>query len=285
MTAVVSGAAAMAIAGLFLLLAGGLTDAQPYRRATAPIGIWRGWSTQVRLRVSVGAAAGLVTTLFTGFVPALALVPALVVVLPVLLRDQPQPEIGLLEALDRWVRLLGASVRTGKSIADAVRSTSGQAPALIAGQVRGLIDRLEARWTLSAALQQMADEVDSADADAVLAALMLVGERGGVGASATLGALSDSLQDRLRAIREIAAERAKPQVVVRQVTMITLVAVTAGLLVSPSYFAPFRTPLGQLLMTVLGAGYLGSLVALKRLASPRRRERILIRSVAEVVDA
>ncbi|MGB3955877.1 MAG: type II secretion system F family protein, partial [Brooklawnia sp.] len=216
-------------------------------------------------------------TLFTGFVPALVLAPALLVVLPELLRNQPLPELELLEALDRWVRVLTASVRTGKSITDAVRSTRPQLPARLVTPVNALVARLDARWPLAEALQQMADEVDSADADAVLAALILVGERGGVGASATLGALSDSLQDRLRAMREISAERAKPMVVVRQVTAITLLALGVGFIVAPSYFAPFNTPLGQVLMVALGCAYLASLAALRRIATPRRRERILVR--------
>ena len=205
--------------------------------------VWLSWPRERRVRAGAGAALGLLVTLFTGFVPALVLAPALLVVLPELLRNQPLPELELLEALDRWVRVLTASVRTGKSITDAVRSTRPQLPARLVTPVNALVARLDARWALAEALQQMADEVDSADADAVLAALILVGERGGVGASATLGALSDSLQDRLRAMREISAERAKPMVVVRQVTAITLLALGVGFIVAPSYFA-LQHPLG-----------------------------------------
>lgn len=283
MAGLVAAGAGLLIVGLFTIIVG-LTQAdraggragasQAARLKTA----WLSWPRAIRMRAAIGAGSGLLVTLFTGFVPALVLLPALVWVLPELLRDPPQPELELLEGLDRWVRVLAASVGTGKSIGDAIRSSRAQVPARLSGPVVGLITRIDERWTPHDALQQMADEVDSADADAVLAALILVDERGGVGASATLDALSDSLQDRLRAMREISAERAKPQVVVRQVTMITLVALGVSLLVAPDYFAPFGTLIGQLLMLLLGSAYLASLIALRRIATPRHRERILVRA-------
>lgn len=281
MAALIGLGAGLLIIGLFTMAAG-LSSADRPRGAASPRVsrwrvVWLSWPRERRVRAGVGAAVGLLVTLFTGFVPALVLAPALLVLLPELLRNQPQPELELLEALDRWVRVLTASVRTGKSITDALRSTRPQLPARLVAPVNAMVARLDARWPLAEALQQMADEVDSADADAVLAALILVGERGGVGASTTLSALSDSLQDRLRAMREISAERAKPMVVVRQVTAITLLALGVGFIVAPGYFAPFSTPLGQLLMVALGCTYLASLAALKRIATPRRRERILIR--------
>lgn len=282
MTGVVASlAAGMVIAGVFTVVAGLSPVSATVRTSGLLIeGIrrrWLRWPRALRVRAGLGVVGGVVAVALTGFVPALVLVPTLVVILPALLANQPQPELNLLEALDRWIRVLAASVGTGKSVSDAIHATVVQTPPLLTQPVRDLARRLDDRWTLGDALQQMADEVDSPDADAVLAALILIGQRGGVGASVTLDALSDSLQDRLRAMREISAERAKPQVVVRQVTMITLVAIGAGFIFSPSYFAPFRTPLGQLLMVVLGLIYLGSLFALRRIATPRRRERILVR--------
>lgn len=284
MTALVAAlGAGVGIAGLFLVLLGLDTgDVRRPRRSARwqrLLGIPRG----TRVRIGVGLLAGLAVLLLTGFVPALVILPGVIVVLPGLLRAAPQSEIELMEALDRWVRLLAASVGTGKSVVDALRSTRSQLPPRLATHVRVLIARLDARWPLPDALQAMADEVDSADADQVLAALILVGQRGGIGASATLTALSDGLQDRLRAAREIAAERAKPQIVVRQVTLITLVVLAAGMVFAPGYFAAYRTPTGQALALLLAAGYLGSLAALRRLNLPRRRDRILVRSAAGVM--
>jgi hypothetical protein len=121
----------------------------------------------------------------------------------------------------------------------------------------------------------MADELDSPDSDAVLAALTLSANRGGTGAQATLAALAESIQERLRALREIDAERAKPRIVVRQVTTITLVVLGGAFLLGGGFFDPYGTPVGQLILTVLVAGYLGSLLFLRRLTLPRGRQRIL----------
>ena len=98
-----------------------------------------------------------------------------------------------------------------------------------------------------------------------------------MGASATLAELADTIQARLAALREVEAERAKPRVVVRQVTAITLVALGAALLLQPGFFAPYRSPIGQLVMVAQVLTYVLSLLALRRMTIPRRRERILQR--------
>lgn len=275
---IVSLAAAMTILGGFVFAAGLQPPAAHPANAVADrlLRRWRSWPRTQRVRLAVGVAVALAVTLFTGFVPALVLIPVAIVLLPELLSGTPQSEVILLEALDRWVRALTASVGTGKSVVDAIRMTRSQTPPVLAESVHNLLARLDDRWTLREALQATADELDSADSDAVLAALILVGERGGVGASATLKTLAASLQDRLRALREINAERTKPLVVVRQVTGITVVVMGAAVLMSPEYFAPYRSPLGQLLLLMVAGCYLGALAALRRIATPRRRDRVLV---------
>ena len=104
-------------------------------------------------------------------------------------------------------------------------------------------------------------------------------QRGGSGAAATLAALADSIQERLKALREIEAERAKPRIVVKQVTVITVVLLGLAMTFVSSYFEPFTTPLGQVILSALIAAYVVSLLALRRMTLPRRRGRIL-RSVS-----
>ena len=74
----------------------------------------------------------------------------------------------------------------------------------------------------------------------------------------------------------IESERAKPYVVVRQVTVITLAALTLVLLTNRGFFAPYRTPLGQLIFAVLICMYAGALVLMRHKAQQRPRERILL---------
>lgn len=228
--------------------------------------------------VAAGVVVGLVTAIATGWWLLVVVIPVTLVVLPSLLSAPPNRELELLQAIDRWVRTLGSLLPTGRSISDAVRVSVRQAPALLAPHLRLLTARLDDRWTVEHALVAMADELDSPDADAVLAALALAAQRGGTGASGTLAALADNVQDRLRALREISTERAKPRFVVRQVTLITAVVLALALVFGGSFFAPFGTPLGQVLLAALISAYLGSLMVLRGMTLPRPRQRILRRT-------
>jgi hypothetical protein len=117
-----------------------------------------------------------------------------------------------------------------------------------------------------------ADDVDHADADAVAAALIVAGQHG-TSAAMTLTALADSLQDRLAAARDMENERAKPRIVVRQVTAITFVVLAVALVTSPSYFSPYLTGFGTLIATVLALVYAGALVRLQLASRPPARPR------------
>lgn len=274
--------AMLAIGGAVVVaaaLAGAIPAERP-RRAASPRAA--GALTRIRkvpratwLKLGAGLLLGAVLTYILRWPLLLFLTPAAVVGLPRLLADPPQDDVRLLEALDRWVRSMLAQLSTGKSITDAVRLSARQPPKLLAEPLSLAVRRLDDRWTTQQALQAMADELNSPDADAVLAALILSAQRGGTGASATLTALADSIHDRLRALREIETERAKPRIVVRQVTMIMAIALVGFMVFSPDYFAPYGTPLGQLILLVLLAAYLASVWSMRRMTIARVRERIL----------
>ena len=227
------------------------------------------------LTLAISGAAGFVLAAASGWLVALPLVPALALGLPRLLALPKPRDVEIMEALDRWVRSLAAALTTGKSIADAIRISRRTAPPLLRDELNLLVARLNNRWDTRDALLRFADALDSPDADAVIAALILASRRGAGGASATLQALADSLQDQLKGRRLIETERSKPYVVVRQVTLISMVTLALVLIVSPGFFAPYRTPLGQVILSVLLTAYLGSLVLMRLKARPRPRERIL----------
>jgi tight adherence protein B len=218
---------------------------------------------------------GVVAAIWSGWGLLVLILPATTIALPVVLSAPRDRDLELLQAVDRWLRSLASLLATGRSIADAIRVSARQAPTELAPSLRRLVTRLDERWTIEQALLEMAEELDSPDTDAVLAALALAAQRGGTGAKITLEALADNLQDRLRALREISTERAKPRFVVRQVTLITVTVLGLALLFGGSFFAPFGTPLGQVLLIVLVSAYFGSLLMLRRMTLPRARQRIL----------
>lgn len=237
--------------------------------------VWESSSRRSKLWFVGSLAAGVLLAVVSGWLAATVLVPVFAIGIPALLKEPPQHEIDVLAALDRWVRLLAPSIATGKSIRDAVIATRQQAPSVLVQPVNRLMARIDQGWTTREALLTMADELDSADGDAVLAALAIASSRGGVGTRATLTALSANTQDRLRALREIAAERAKPRAVVRQVTLITLVVLGASVLLGGEFFDAYRTPLGQVLALGIGAAYIGSLAILRRRTVPAPTARFL----------
>lgn len=282
MSPVLAAAAAMVTIGGLLLAVAAWRGEIPQRSSTRSTGLWAKAVDQyrklTRRQVALGVlglAAGAFLAAVTGWPIMLPVGVAAVVGLPVLLSEPPQTELRLLEALDRWVRVMLGVMSTGKSITDALRLSVRQAPTPLAAPLARVVRRLDDRWPPAQALLAMADELDSADADAVLAALMLSIQRGGSGASGTLHALADTLQARLRALREIEAERSKPRAVVRQVTIITAVVLGGGLLIARDFFAPYGSPVGQAILVTLLAVYAASLAMLRRMTLPRRRERIL----------
>lgn len=283
------------VAGLVLALDGArlrdreLSTGKSTRLWTTVDNWWATRSRKRRIHLLGSLAAAVVCFALTGWPVLLLAVPLIAIGLPALLAEPRNRDLEVLEALDRWVRSLAASLPTGKSVTDAIRATAAQAPESIRGPVQVMVARLDSRWTTREALLALADDLDSPDADAVLASLILAAERGGVGATAILTELADSIQTRLRALREVEAERAKPRVVVRQVTMISLLAIVTALVLRPDFFRAYRSPVGQLLMLLQIAGYAGSLLVMRQITVPRRRERIIGRNPAgrarEVADA
>ena len=276
---IAAGSGALLVAGVILLVAGlrrRIPDAPVSRPWTVRlVARWRAMGARRRLWVVLCVGAGVVTGIWTGWLAAVVLIPLVLLGIPYLLSEPPNPEVEILAALDRWLRFLGPSIATGKSIRDAIITTRGQVPQVLTTPVARVVARLDLGWTTRDALIAMADELDSADADGVLAALAIASSRGGIGARAMLAALAENTQMRLRTLREIAAERAKPRAVVRQIVGITLAILVAVRWLSPGYFAPYGTPTGQFLALALTALYVGALLILRRRTLPKPAARFL----------
>ena len=219
---------------------------------------------------------GWLLAMLTGWLILIVVLPLLALGLPYLLILPKPRDIQLLEALDRWVRSLAVTLGTGKSITDAIRISRRTAPSLLADEINLLVARLNNRWETRDALMRFADAIDSPEVDGVIAALILASSRGANGASVTLQALADSIQAQLKGRRVIEVERSKPYVVVRQVTVISLSTLVLVFLLSPNFFAPYRTPLGQTLLSALLIIYLASLLLMRRKAHQPDRPRILV---------
>lgn len=225
---------------------------------------------------ATSAVAGLIIAALTGWVALALLVPALVMVAPKLLGQAPVTDIPLLESLDKWVRNVATLLPEGRDVVQSIRASRSVAPPLIAEEVARLVQRINTGMAPAAALQRFADELDSAEADSVVASLMLATTRP-IGATANLNAIAANLQDRLRVLRDIEAERAKPRNTSRNVTLISLLMIGALAILAPTFLAPLSHPIGQVIVLVAVVVYCGALWTMFSITVPRKRARILVR--------
>jgi len=222
-----------------------------------------------------GAVVGVVTALLTGWLLAVVLVPVAAAGLPVLLSASgAQQRIQRLEAVEEWVRSLSGVLTAGVGLEQALIATLRSAPEPIRPEVARLVARLRARWSTEAALRALADELDDATGDLIVANLILGARRRGAGLASVLESLAESVAADVRARRQIEADRAKPRTTARWVTIITVVVLVA-LGLTGEYVAPYRTGLGQLVLAVLLAGYAGVLVWMRQMAAGKPLPRFI----------
>ena len=81
---------------------------------------------------------GGIVAMLTGWLISIVVLPLLALGLPYLLTLPKPRDIELLEALDRWVRSLSATLATGKSITDAIRISRRTAPPVLADEINFL---------------------------------------------------------------------------------------------------------------------------------------------------
>ncbi|MFI5641988.1 type II secretion system F family protein [Streptomyces goshikiensis] len=230
-----------------------------------------------RTRIAAGALAGVVLWLVTGVFIAGALVFLAVVGVPWLLAPTKSAaaRIGKLEALGGWTQRLANVLRLGRGLDEALQVSRKGCPEDIAGEVGDLVDRLHVGWRPVDALRHFGDALDDVTADKVVAALVLSAADRGPGLAQALDDLAESVHEEVAWRRAIEADRAKPRTTMRWMTIITLGVAGAGFLI-PSYTAPYGTLLGQLVLGVLSAGFVGVLALMRQIADVKPVPRFLI---------
>ncbi|MFI1508202.1 type II secretion system F family protein [Streptomyces sp. NPDC020597] len=193
-----------------------------------------------------------------------------------------QERIGQLEALSEWTQRLAGLLRLGMGLEQAMMTSRRGAPDEVAPQIVTLSDRLRLGWRPEGALRAFADELNDVTADKVVAALILSVNDRGPGLAQALEELAGAVRDEVAKKRAIEADRAKPRTTVRWMTIITVGVVGAGFFV-PSYTKPYSTLLGQLVLALLMAGFIGALALMRQLGSFRRVPRFLITDASSTV--
>jgi len=228
-----------------------------------------------RMLLLGGLAGGAVAWLVTGWVLAIAAVPVAAVGLPMLLSaGSAASRIARLEAMEEWTRSLSGVLTVGVGLEQALVATLRSTPAAISPEVTRLVARLRARWGTEDALRAFADELDDSTGDLIAANLILGARRRGAGLASVLEGLAESVAADVRARRQVEADRAKPRATARWVTLISA-GVLVILAVSGTYVAPYKSPLGQVILVGLLSAYVATLIWMKRMAMGRNLPRFL----------
>ncbi|MFG2753930.1 type II secretion system F family protein [Streptomyces xanthophaeus] len=230
-----------------------------------------------RTRMAVGALAGVLLWLVTGVFIAGVLLFLAVIGVPWLLSPTKSAtaRIGKLEALGEWTQRLANTLRLGRGLDEALQISRRGCPEAIAGEVADLVDRLHVGWRPADALREFGDALADVTADKVVAALVLSAADRGPGLAQALDDLAESVHEEVARRRSIEADRAKPRTTMRWMTIITLAVIGCGFLI-PSYTAPYGTLLGQLVLAVLSAGFIGVFALMRQIADVKPVPRFLI---------
>lgn len=229
------------------------------RRAIASV------TRRTKILFALGAIAGAVLALTTGWLVAVIVLPLATVGIPFLLSAPgAERQIARLEGMEEWTRALSGVLSIGQGIEQAILVSRRSTPESIRPEVTTLCARLESRWETAAALRAFADDLDDTTGDMISAALILSANRRGAGLAAVLSDLAKDVAEEVRARRAVEADRAKPRGTSRIITLITLI-VLALLFLTGDYVAPYGTPIGQLTLFLLLSVYAGVLLSMRRM--------------------
>jgi Flp pilus assembly protein TadB len=192
--------------------------------------------------------------------------------------------IARLEAVATWTESLRDTIAGAVGLEQAIPATAATASPLIRPALNLLVDRLHIRQPLPDALRRLADDLDDASADLVVAALLLNARLRGPGLREVLTALATSVREELDLRRRVEAERRSTRRSVQIVVGITVGV--AGLLtvLNPGYVAPYRSLLGQVVLVVVVALFAAGVAWLRRLARFEKPDRFLLNRAVEPRD-
>jgi len=233
------------------------------------------------IRVASSVGAGVVVAALTGWPVAAVLAAAAGATLPAVIggKSTQATRIARVEAIASWAEMLRDTMAGAAGIEGAIVATAEVSPLAIRVQVIALAARLQ-RERLTTALRAFADDLADPTADLVVAALILASEHQARRLGELLGSLAATARDHVTMRLRVEAGRARTRTSVRVVIGATL-AMSLGLIIlNRGYLTPYDTPLGQLMLCVIGGCFAGAFVWLTRMASASAPERFLVHGTA-----
>lgn len=270
----------LAVVGLLVAVLGFLPapvseTKAPSRVKSAFLGARVRFGRQRMMLAGIGLIGGIILWLFTGWIVWIVIVPLAAVGVPYLLGGGgEQRQLDRLEGLETWTRGLAGLTVAGSSLEQTIIASVNSSPDSIRDEVALLAARLNARWPTRSALRKFADDLADPTGDLIVAHLLLAERVRGAGLANALEDLAQSISEEVGVRRKIEADRAKPRQAIRITTIATVVLI--GLMPFISQFmAPYKTPLGQLLLAVWIGLDVVMLLWLKRITAGKPTPRIL----------
>jgi Flp pilus assembly protein TadB len=234
------------------------------------------WRRRWRLLVTVAGVVTLMVWAYTGWPVQGLLAGAAVMGLPFVLHPggPAQARIERLEALAQWLNHLAGVHTAGISLTQTIRASAKSAPAPISGHVQALAQRLHSGMEAQLAFAMFADELADGVSDHVVLLMQSHAVYKGPGLSTALEALAVTIHQQAADARDVEADRASVRKSSRQVSIVICIVVM-GCMLNQAWSSWYASPLGQIVLAVLGGLFAWTLAWLRRIARTQPDPRLL----------
>lgn len=201
---------------------------------------------------------------------------AVAAMIPVLLttRRQRDEQLDKADALASWAEMLRDTIASHAGLNQAVTMTAAVAPLPIQSEVRQLAVNAE-RMPLGDALRLFATQVDDSVADLIVAALIIADRYQAQNLNALLSDIASSSRQQSSMRLRIETGRARTYASVRAIVLITFAMAVSLIVFSPAFLTPYDDVVGQVVLGVIGALFVGAVWSLITMSRPQPQPRLL----------
>ncbi|MET7451236.1 type II secretion system F family protein [Streptomyces sp. NPDC005574] len=186
------------------------------------------------------------------------------------------------EALASWTESLRDTIAGAVGLEQAIPASARAAAPVLRPHLDALVDRLRSRTPLPDALQILADEIDDASADIIVAALILNARLRGPGLRQVLGALAKSAREEVDMRQRVMAQRSSTRRSVQIVVAVSIAFVLGLSVFNRDFVKPYGTAVGQLVLAIVCGLFALGFWWLRKLSTIETPERFLVRDDASV---
>ncbi|KKD02643.1 type II secretion system F family protein [Streptomyces sp. WM6386] len=186
------------------------------------------------------------------------------------------------EALAGWTESLRDTIAGAVGLEQAIPASARASAPVLRPHLDALVDRLRARTPLPDALQHLADEIDDASADIIVAALILNARLRGPGLRQVLGALAKSAREEVDMRNRVMAQRASTRRSVQIVVAVSVAFVLGLSVFNREFVEPYGTAIGQVVLAIVCGLFALGFWWLRKLSTIETPERFLIKDDSSV---